>query len=179
LYIDGALVIFWSSGRVSSSCSTIGTRRVDLVTNPLISHEWGKDREVITTSGTYPWSSVIHIFHSGQPSHGCDRCPWNYFLHRWGIGHFNFVQFSQMFLLVKLKSSFRTLYGRNHDLVDRYGIYVSQMTNNQSFIFIKHILILRCNPKTSTETVIVLSFHKQHEHLNNIFENYKYREIDT
>jgi hypothetical protein len=30
---------FWSSGRVSSSCSTIGTRRVDLVTNPLISHE--------------------------------------------------------------------------------------------------------------------------------------------
>jgi hypothetical protein len=24
---------------VSSSCSTIGTRRVDLVTNPLISHE--------------------------------------------------------------------------------------------------------------------------------------------
>jgi hypothetical protein len=34
--------------------------------------------------------------------------------------YINFVQFSQMFLLVKLKSSFRTLYGRNHDLVDRY-----------------------------------------------------------
>ena len=27
------------SGRVSSSCSTSGTRRVNLVTNPLISHE--------------------------------------------------------------------------------------------------------------------------------------------
>jgi hypothetical protein len=38
----------------------------------VISHEWGKDREVITTSGIYPWSSVIHIFHSGQPSHGCN-----------------------------------------------------------------------------------------------------------
>ena len=31
------------SGRVSSSCSTSGTRRVILVTNPVISHEWGKD----------------------------------------------------------------------------------------------------------------------------------------
>jgi hypothetical protein len=30
---------FWCSGRVSSSCSTIGTRRVDRVTNPVISHE--------------------------------------------------------------------------------------------------------------------------------------------
>ena len=34
------------SGRVSSSCSTSGTRRVNLVTNPVISREWGKDREV-------------------------------------------------------------------------------------------------------------------------------------
>jgi hypothetical protein len=31
------------------------------------------------------------------------------------------------FLLVKLKSSLRKIYGRHHDLVDRYGIYVSQM----------------------------------------------------
>jgi hypothetical protein len=29
---------------------------VYLVTNPVISHEWGKDREVFTTSGTCPWS---------------------------------------------------------------------------------------------------------------------------
>jgi hypothetical protein len=43
------------SGRVGSSCTTSGTRRVNLVTNPVISHEWGKDREVFTTSGTYPW----------------------------------------------------------------------------------------------------------------------------
>jgi hypothetical protein len=58
------------SGRVSSTCSTSGTRCVNLVTNPVISREWGKDREVFTTSGTYPWSFVTHIFHGGQPSHG-------------------------------------------------------------------------------------------------------------
>ena len=49
------------SERVSSSCSTGDTRRVNLVTNPLISHEWGKDRKVFTTSGTYPWSFVTQI----------------------------------------------------------------------------------------------------------------------
>jgi hypothetical protein len=39
--------------RVCSSCSTSGTRRVNLVTNPVINHERGKDLEVINTSGTY------------------------------------------------------------------------------------------------------------------------------
>ena len=28
---------------------------------------------MFTTSGTYPWSFVTHVFHSGQPSHGGDR----------------------------------------------------------------------------------------------------------
>ena len=60
-------------GRVSSYCSTCGTRCVNLVTNPVISDEWGKDREVFTTSGAYPWSFVTQIFHNGQPSHGGDR----------------------------------------------------------------------------------------------------------
>ena len=55
------------SGRVASSCSTSGTRRVNLVTYSVISREWGKDREVFTTSGTYPWSFVTQIFHNGQP----------------------------------------------------------------------------------------------------------------
>jgi len=44
------------SGRVSSSCSTCGPHRVNLVTNPVTSHEWGKDQKVFTTSGTHPWS---------------------------------------------------------------------------------------------------------------------------
>ena len=61
------------SGRVSSSCSTSDTRRVNLVTNTVISNERGKDREVFTTSGTYPWSFVTQIFHNGQPSRGGDR----------------------------------------------------------------------------------------------------------
>jgi hypothetical protein len=60
------------SGRASSACSTSGTRRVNLVTNSVISREWGKDREVFT-SGTYSWSFVTHIFHNGQPSHGGNR----------------------------------------------------------------------------------------------------------
>ena len=61
------------SGRVNSSCSNSDTRRVNLVTNPGISHERGKDREVFTTSGTYPWSFVTQIFHNSQPSRGGDR----------------------------------------------------------------------------------------------------------
>ena len=35
---------------------------------------------------------------------------------------------NQWFHFVKVKSSLSKLYGRHHDLVDRYGIYVSQMT---------------------------------------------------
>ena len=64
------------SGGASSSCSTSGTRRVNLVSNPVISREWGKNREVFTTIGTYPWSFVTQIFHNGQPSHDGDhnRC---------------------------------------------------------------------------------------------------------
>ena len=37
---------------------------------------------------------------------------------------------NQGFLLVKLKSSLRKFYGRHHDLVDRCGITVSQMTTD-------------------------------------------------
>jgi hypothetical protein len=60
------------SRRVSSSCSILDTRGVNVVTNPVISHAQGKDREVFT-SGRYPWSFVTYIFHSGQPNHGDDR----------------------------------------------------------------------------------------------------------
>jgi hypothetical protein len=63
--------LIWS-GRVSSSCSTSGTRRVNLVTNPVISHEWVEDREVLTTSGTHPWSFVTQIVYNGQPSNDGD-----------------------------------------------------------------------------------------------------------
>jgi hypothetical protein len=61
------------SGTVSSSCSTSDTHHVNLVTNPVIIHERRKDREVLTTSGRYPWSFLTQIIHSGQPSRGGDR----------------------------------------------------------------------------------------------------------
>jgi hypothetical protein len=41
------------SGMVSSSCSTSDTRLVNPATNPVLSQEWGKDREVFTTRGTF------------------------------------------------------------------------------------------------------------------------------
>ena len=37
---------------------------------------------------------------------------------------------SQGFLLIKLKSSLRKFYGLHHDLIDRYGISMSQMTTD-------------------------------------------------
>ena len=47
-------------------CSTGDTRGVNLVTN----NKRGKDREALTTIGTYPWSFVTQTLHNGQPSHG-------------------------------------------------------------------------------------------------------------
>jgi hypothetical protein len=40
---------------------------------------------------------------------------------------------NQEFLFTKLKSSLRKLYGRQHDLVDRYGISVSQITTDMLY----------------------------------------------
>ena len=37
---------------------------------------------------------------------------------------------NQRFLVVKLKSSIRKLYGHRHDLVNRYGVSVSQVTTD-------------------------------------------------
>ena len=61
------------SGRVDSSCSTSDTRRVNIVTNPVIGDERGKNWEVLATSGTYPWSFVTQIVHNGQSSRGDHR----------------------------------------------------------------------------------------------------------
>ena len=46
------LLNIWGELRCSgSSCSTCDTRSGTLVINPVISHEWGEDRIVITTNG--------------------------------------------------------------------------------------------------------------------------------
>jgi hypothetical protein len=50
------------SGRVGSTCSTSGISCLNLVTNLVISHEWGKDWEVFTTSGTYlSWYDIPEL----------------------------------------------------------------------------------------------------------------------
>ena len=48
---------------------------------------------------------------------------------------------NQGFLVVKLKSSLRKGYGRHHDLVNRYGIFVSQITI-KFYICCNHNMIL-------------------------------------
>jgi hypothetical protein len=65
-------VISGAPDGTSSSCSTSGTRFVNLVTHPVVSHELGEEREVFATNGAYPWSFVVHIFNNVQPSHGAD-----------------------------------------------------------------------------------------------------------
>ena len=49
------------SGSLSSSCSTGVTRRIILVTNPVISQELGKYRIVITTKGSI-CGNLRHIY---------------------------------------------------------------------------------------------------------------------
>jgi hypothetical protein len=60
------------SGRVNNACSSSDTRRVNLVTNPVISNEWGKTREVFTTDETYPRSFVtlktFEVITSNKPN---------------------------------------------------------------------------------------------------------------
>ena len=53
------------SGMVISSGSQCGTNRVTIVSNPVISHEYGKGRIVITTEGTYSLSFVTQMFRNG------------------------------------------------------------------------------------------------------------------
>jgi len=60
-------------GQVSSSCSTSDTRRFTLVAHPMIFHEYGQDRIMTTTNGTYPWSFCDKTFRNRKPSHGGDR----------------------------------------------------------------------------------------------------------
>jgi len=61
----------WNSGapeELAVSAPTGGTRIVPLFTDLVISHVWGKDREVFT-SGIYSWYYVTQIFRNGYPSY--------------------------------------------------------------------------------------------------------------
>ena len=50
------------------------------------------------------------------------------------ISMFCFSADHTWFLLVKVESSLRKVYGRHHDLVDRYGTSVPQMTTDISVV---------------------------------------------
>ena len=43
-------------------CSTSGARCATLATNHVLSHEGGKNKVMMTTSRTYPWSFMTQIF---------------------------------------------------------------------------------------------------------------------
>ena len=76
--------------------------------------------------------------------HSINTCIWNIYLSfdtifqsLWFLSWFPWLMvlltrklLNQGFLMVKLKSSLRKFYGRHHDLIDRYGISVSQMTTD-------------------------------------------------
>jgi hypothetical protein len=101
---------------------------------------------VFTTGGTYPWSFVTQIFHNGPPNHGGDCKTFEVMtstierskintpstqIHDCSVSWLAaYNEDTEGFLLVKLKSSLRKFYSRHHDLVDRYGISVSQMTTD-------------------------------------------------
>jgi len=104
------------SERVSSTCFTSGTRRVYLVTNPEISHEWGKDRAVFTTSGTYPWS-----FHIGQPR---SQFIWNMLRHLLSAKYFE--EMSKPNIMI-FNSSIENL---TKIVMDSVKNYVRQCTNH-------------------------------------------------
>ena len=59
-------------GRISSSCSTSDTRYANLVTNPVIGHEWGKDRK-LSTRWVNEWLVVNAKWANWQLHHGEDK----------------------------------------------------------------------------------------------------------
>ena len=64
--------VLMRSERSSCSCTACDTRRVTLVTNPVISHEGGKDRIVITTNVACHLSFVTQVLSNALPSYGGD-----------------------------------------------------------------------------------------------------------
>jgi hypothetical protein len=64
-------------GRVSSSCSTSDTRRVNLVIKPVISHERGKDREVFIIK----WKKIPQIAPLVSSSSSIETIQYHALLH--------------------------------------------------------------------------------------------------
>ena len=105
---------------------TCSTHRVNLGTNPVMSHEWRKDPKVFTTSGTYPWSFGTQILQNGQPSHNGDRKTFEVMTSACPKGTVGSVA-----------SLFRRDYG--YKLISCLGIYVYQ-----EVVFSKSVELLLC-----------------------------------
>ena len=69
---------------------------------------------------------VISLEKNGSGIHRSSDVTCHDFLDRWLLLTRKLL--NQGFILVKLKSSLRKFYGRDHDLANQYGISVSQMT---------------------------------------------------
>jgi hypothetical protein len=50
-----------------------GIRRLTILTNPVISHEWGQNRTENTSNGTHSWLFLTQKVHSDWPSRGGDH----------------------------------------------------------------------------------------------------------
>jgi hypothetical protein len=70
------------SGRVGSSCTTSDTRRVTLVTNPVISHAWGKNQTlVITVCSNFVCCAVCSWLCSRTWDYTCFQLGEQYWFH--------------------------------------------------------------------------------------------------
>jgi hypothetical protein len=120
------------SGRVNSSCSTSGTRRVNLVTNPVISHERGKDPEVLTTSFPSFFDLRLWYYHV-YPS----KVSFNFYpisaICRYIIGVFNIFFFPVPVL--KQYTNFEILAGVLHQRVKSFYLCTPDYFYCHCFIF--------------------------------------------
>ena len=57
-------------GRVIRSCSSSGAYRVNIITNSVISLDWGKARELFTTNGAYRWIWLASFRFLEKPQYG-------------------------------------------------------------------------------------------------------------
>jgi hypothetical protein len=126
------LLLIWAVITVISSCSSSGTRRVNLVTSPVKSHEWGKEPgsvyDMWNISDYFNFSIVNCPFIcSNIPAAPAYRVSISQLIrYSRACGYQDFVDrgllltrklLNQGFLLVKLNSSPRKFYGHHHDLV--------------------------------------------------------------
>ena len=117
---------------ISRSCSTCGIRRITLVTNPVISHEWRKDRIVITTNGA---RGHLQILRNGYPRDDDDRKTFQVLTSTWPIKHVH--RKLQILLLIK-KSSLLMMSVSDNFLLESEWFFLQ----NKICLFLKHDIFI-------------------------------------